>query len=462
MGRHYGMDWLRIGAFALLILYHVGMVFVPWGFQVKTAHPLVWAEIPMFLTNPWRLTLLFVVSGYASRMLFAKAGGAGAFLRSRSARLLLPLAFGMAVIVPPQTWVELTTQHGYARGFVGFWAHDYFRFHTVDGIAVPTWNHLWFVAYLWVYSLLLALGGALFGGARLQAWFDRAFGGWRGIVLPALYLVLLEAVLFHRVEDTHDLFGDGVAHLRYGPAFVFGVGMARSPVVLAGFARHWRAAGAVAVLCFATIAGLLVAWPDFSFPDAPAVLWTYRVARHLETWTAIAALVGIAERFWNRDHRWRATLAEATFPCYVIHQTIIVVVESRLLPYRLGPAAEFAILVASTVAGCWAFYLIGARLAWLRPLIGLKARATMGQRRATSVERHGGFGKAVARVRGVAWSSTPTTAADLCQRLPGDDRCHVGLVGQDTERASALLAEPGRAERIGDRRRRMADEQRAL
>lgn len=27
--RHYGMDWLRIGAFALLILYHIGMYFVP-------------------------------------------------------------------------------------------------------------------------------------------------------------------------------------------------------------------------------------------------------------------------------------------------------------------------------------------------------------------------------------------------------------------------------------------------
>ena len=27
--RHFGMDWLRIGAFGLLILYHVAMVFAP-------------------------------------------------------------------------------------------------------------------------------------------------------------------------------------------------------------------------------------------------------------------------------------------------------------------------------------------------------------------------------------------------------------------------------------------------
>src|SRR3546814_13234653 len=92
------------------------MVFVPWGFHVKTEHPLIWAEIPMFLTSPWRLTLLFVVSGYASRALIGKMPGIGAFLRQRSGRLLWQLLFGMAVVVPPQTWVELTTQHGYTGG----------------------------------------------------------------------------------------------------------------------------------------------------------------------------------------------------------------------------------------------------------------------------------------------------------------------------------------------------------
>ena len=375
MERHYGMDWLRIGAFALLILYHIGMVFVPWGFQVKTAHPLVWTEIPMFLTSPWRLTLLFVVSGYASRALLAKTKDAGAFLKGRSARLLWPLLFGMAVIVPPQTWVELSTQHGYAQGFLHFWARDYFRFGTLSGIVMPTYNHLWFVAYLWVYTAGLTVLSLVPGSGRTQGWFDRAFGGWRALVIPAVYFVVLEAVIFHRTEDTHDFVNDGVAHLRYIAAFLFGFGLAGSAVVKAALARHWRVAAVVAVGCWVLIAAMLLAWPDFSFPESETVLLTYRVARHLETWAAIAALIGIATRFWNRDHRWRATLAEATFPFYIVHQTIIVVVEGWLLPLHLSAAAEFAILVPTTVAGCWAFYLIGRELAWLRPLIGLKRLA---------------------------------------------------------------------------------------
>lgn len=375
MERHHGMDWLRIGAFGLLILYHIGMVFVPWGFQVKTAQPIVWAEIPMFLTSPWRLTLLFVVSGFASRALYRKTGSVRRFVGSRNARLLLPLLFGMAVIVPPQTFVELATQHGYAGGFWQFWTRDYFRFGTLDGIVMPTWNHLWFVAYLWVYTLGLGLLLAAPSVGRLQAVFDRVFAGWRALVLPAMWFVLIEAVIFHRTEDSHDLFGDGVAHLRYVPAFLFGFALAGSPIVLASLTRYWKVSAALAVACFLTIAGLLVAWPDFTFPDSDAVIWTWRIARHLETWAAIAALIGVADRFWNGDHRWRATLAEATFPFYVIHQTVIVVVEYRLRPLGIGALGEFLVLVPATVAGCWVFYLLGREVPLLRPLIGLKRKA---------------------------------------------------------------------------------------
>jgi peptidoglycan/LPS O-acetylase OafA/YrhL len=99
------------------------------------------------------------------------------------------------------------------------------------------------------------------------------------------------------------------------------------------------------------------------------------LAREIDTWVAIAALIGVAERFLNRDHRWRTTLAEATFPFYIIHQTVIVLVEFWVKPLGIGAAGEFLILVPATIAGCWAFYLIGRDVNVLRPLIGLKARA---------------------------------------------------------------------------------------
>ena len=118
-GRHYGMDWLRIGAFALLILYHVGMGFVPWDWHVKWTSISETARLPMLALNGWRLALLFVVSGYASAALLAKSQRLP-FLKSRTARLMVPTVFAMIVIIPPQVWIDLMYNHGYAKDYASF------------------------------------------------------------------------------------------------------------------------------------------------------------------------------------------------------------------------------------------------------------------------------------------------------------------------------------------------------
>jgi hypothetical protein len=366
------MDWLRIGAFGLLILYHVGMVFVTWGFHVKTASPADWVAVPMLATNAWRLSLLFLVSGFASRALFAKSDGMGGFLRNRNARLLLPLLFGIAVIVPPQSWVELVTQHGYGHGYLWFLTHDYFRFGTLDGIILPTWNHLWFVVYLWAYTL--ALGLLLVPRlSGVQAAFDRVFSGARVLWVPIAWLLITQVILFRRGEDTHDLFHDGIAHLAYFPAFLFGFGLAGSQAARVALARFWVPATILAVFSYGVVAAVEIAYPGFAMPAKP-IATAFHVAREVQCWTSIAALIGIAERFWNRDTAWRATLTEAVFPFYIIHQTVIILVEYWLKPLGIGPVAEFAILVPATVAGCWAFYLTGRKIGWLRPMIGLRRK----------------------------------------------------------------------------------------
>jgi len=108
--RLFFADWLRIGAFALLVLYHVGMLYVPWDFHLKHQPTYAALEPVMRLTNPWRLSLLFVVSGLATGLMLGRPGLA----RQRAKRLLLPLLFGMLVVVPPQAWWQVRDQLGYA------------------------------------------------------------------------------------------------------------------------------------------------------------------------------------------------------------------------------------------------------------------------------------------------------------------------------------------------------------
>ncbi|MGL4542321.1 MAG: acyltransferase family protein, partial [Polymorphobacter sp.] len=259
--RRYGLDWLRIAAFGLLILYHIGMFFVPWGWHIKSATPVAWLTLPMLGVNAWRLPLLFAISGVASRFLIGKGGNFG---RSRSNRLLPALLFGSFVIVAPQAWVDLSVNHGYTRPFSWFYIHDYFSFSDRLGLIVPTWNHLWFVAYLLVYSWVLALVLLLPARIRraLQAGFDRLFAGWRLLLVPLLYFLAGEVILDPLFPETHALVDDWDAHATYFACFAFGVGVARSHRLWRVLDARWPVFAAVALASFAVVAAAELAWPD--------------------------------------------------------------------------------------------------------------------------------------------------------------------------------------------------------
>ena len=67
--RRYDLDWIRVGAFGLLILYHVGLVYGVYDWHIHSAHTFEWMREAILVTNPWRLTLLFLVSGAALRFM---------------------------------------------------------------------------------------------------------------------------------------------------------------------------------------------------------------------------------------------------------------------------------------------------------------------------------------------------------------------------------------------------------
>src|SRR5690606_21694698 len=122
MIRRHDIDALRVFAFGLLIAYHLGMVYVAdWGYHVKSAHQAEWLQWPMIALNRWRMPLLFMISGVALGLAMASRPP-GRLLVSRSWRLLLPLAFGMLVIVPVQAYCEALANGAIEPGFGAFMA----------------------------------------------------------------------------------------------------------------------------------------------------------------------------------------------------------------------------------------------------------------------------------------------------------------------------------------------------
>lgn len=372
--RRHDLDWIRVLAFGLLILYHVGMYYVSWDWHVKSPFAGPTLEPLMFAASPWRLSLLFLVSGAATGFLF---GRPGRFIGPRSWRLLLPLLFGMFVVVPPQTYFEIIEKYGYDGGFTHF-----YRLYTTAGLcrgghclATPTWNHLWFVAYLWVYTVMLWAAHRLLPGAFANAggWCrDLLVSRWGVLLWPALLLAVARITLVGRFESTHALVDDWYNHAQYLPVFLLGYWIARADAVWERLrALRWPALG-LALAGYAFLTWYFGSF-DEAHPPADALRMVQRGVWGLFQWSAIAAILGFGRQWAPADGPLLRYLTQAVFPFYILHQTVIVVLAHRLQPLGLRPALEGPLLVLATALGCLLGFEFVRRVRWLRPLFGLKA-----------------------------------------------------------------------------------------
>ena len=332
--RLFFLDWLRILAFALLVPYHVGMYYVSWDWHVKSAVAGSAIEPLMMLSSPWRLSLLFFIAGAASHTLLQRRGGAG-FVGQRSKRLLWPLLFGMFVVVPPQAYFEVVTKLAYAGGYADFMplyvqGHDGFCRGT-DCLVLPTWNHLWFLPYLWLYSLLGWLLVRL-GPAWLDAgatWLGRCRSWQLLFVLP---MPLMAArMLVGQFPATHNLVWDWYNHAQFLIVFLLGLLAARSgtPLWDAMRLQRWPAL-VLALVGWALIVAYFRVFADSVPPDA--LRYAQRLLYGSLQWWALVAACGFARRWLDFDSAARRWLTGAVFCVYILHQTVIVLLTRATLP----------------------------------------------------------------------------------------------------------------------------------
>jgi glucan biosynthesis protein C len=375
--RLFFLDWVRIIAFFVLIFYHVGMYYVSWDWHVKSPYASNAIDPLMLLSSPWRLGLLFLVSGVASSFMLTRSA-TGSFLRQRTVRLLAPLIFGIIVIVPPQAYLEIVEKIAYSGSYAQFmplYLTGYGGFcRGTDCLYMPTWNHLWFIAYLWVYTLALGAIDTLIG-PRFSATARRISGmlkGWRLIVLPALGLGLARMALQARFPTTHALIDDWYNHAHYFSLFVLGAMLARDRAAWMEFdAMRWRALGialcswAVMVICFA-LPGEFIAQPYRQ------TWWmALRVVYALCGWCAIVAACGFAHRHLQFDSARRRYLTQAVFPVYILHQSLIVVLAHSIKPANLAPATEGLVLVVLTLGISLGVFELVRRCRPLHLLLGI-------------------------------------------------------------------------------------------
>lgn len=363
--RRFDLDWIRVSAFGLLILYHVGLVYSPYDWHIQSVHTFEWVREAVLITNPWRLTLLFLVSGAALRFMTVRRT-AGQVARARAERLVPPLLLGVVFLVPIQSWIEAVDKGFWHEGFAA-WLWREFSF---TGLAngVPT-NHLWFVIYIAAYSAVAVwLMRDPERIVRLEDRLERWLPGRRILWVPIVYLIVIRVLLFPIFGITNKLSWDWYNHFLSLGAFIFGFLVVRREAIWRDIERYRWVAVAVACVCLPLM--MLQTW----HPGGGAFLGVPRnVVFAIDQWMVIVAILGFGSRWLrNADGPVIRYLTDAVFTCYLAHQTILVAAVWVIRPFNLPAAVEALSLAVITIGGSLVIYEAVRRIPVIRPIWGLK------------------------------------------------------------------------------------------
>lgn len=386
--RRHELDWLRVLAFALLILYHVGMAYVAdWGWHIKSDYQSEWLQNIMLWSNQWRMSLLFLISGAAiSYQLHRESGGR--FLLGSIRQLFLPLLFGSLVIVAPQSFVELKVQ-GYIAdmGYLAFWG-DYLGYPFGFGDPLPpaylrleptniTWNHLWYLAYLLAYIIVLWVFYPLLK-QQVVARFAHRVGQRLHpsllFVVPIALLYLIGEFLWERFPTTHLLVDDWHNNARYFLMFFLGFLLVRSNRWWGAVKSYRRLSLSSAMATYAAIlfysqggeVGAYLAAVKPIEASLRGLIWS------ANSWLWLLAILGYAQAWLNRPNRHLQTANRGVYCFYIVHQTLIVLGLYWIGSFSLRPWLEPTALMTITILGSALSYRLVKPIPYLRELMGVK------------------------------------------------------------------------------------------
>ncbi len=343
--RRHDIDWLRVIAIGLLLIYHIAIIFQPWalfiGF-IRSDESLEGLWKPMTMLNVWRIPLLFYVSGMGLYFALKKRNWKQ-LLVERSKRILLPFIFGIIAITPLHMYI-------------------FQEYYKMPLSYYPHMGHLWFLGNIFAYVLfLLPLffylkkhDNGKFRNAISKV-MSYAIGPLSISVFFMLEVGIVKPQLFEMYARTWHGFFIGFLAFFFGFLFVY------SGKVFWQTVLKWR-------WLYIGIAGILYAIRLFVFET---ITPGYLMAIESNCW--IFGVFGFSYKYLNKPSNILSYLSQAAYPVYIIHMFVLYLGAMFILPLQIPIMLKFIGIVAFTGLVCYLIYeFIIRRVNFLRPLFGLK------------------------------------------------------------------------------------------
>lgn len=372
--RLYFLDWTRIFAFGLLILFHCALPFadIPW--EIRNEERSLWLTRVIYWLHQWRLPLLFFIAGVGTHFSITKRKGFR-FLGERFVRLFIPLVFAMLFTIPFQVYFEYMQKGkidmSYAEFYPGVW--DFIPY--PDGAL--SWSHLWFVVYLFVYTILLFPVFMVMETKLVQRWKLKLDKFFKSPLVPFAFVGVLIYYYFSLYIDWPEQMGlldDWFLFLFSMTLFFFGFSLSNLPSFWDTCEKYrWYFLG----LAVTSMIILFVRyWWPLTFPEKQdEFLYTYGILNSIHIWMIILSALGFAKKNLNYSNSFLQYFSPAVYPFYILHQTIIVSSGYFVVQWPLPMVIKFLILVVICFGGVLGLYHFVIRNFILtRILYGLKPR----------------------------------------------------------------------------------------
>jgi len=329
--RLHFLDTLRVIAIVILVLYHIGMIYVPeWEYHFKNELEEAWLQPLLLLSSPWRMGLLWIISGCALAFALARVSGGkalGLFAIRRTNQLILPLLIGVLFVVPVQLYVEMKQAEALPLSFSGFIYAFYFApknyFVEFSSGIWPRFdvNHLWFLRSLWQFTLMLILVSPIVQSrvaTRVSSYFCKNIFSHLAILL--LFTSFVE--LYFEGEAVREAYGFCL--------LLFGFCFAKQPAFWSLLQRN------IKLLCMLTIISMLSLQVCFSliwqsglyesgfqqYNEGLKLLaeLVYVVNKVLP----ILAILALGQHYLNKPSKCIRVCNGYVFPLYVLHQSVLI------------------------------------------------------------------------------------------------------------------------------------------
>lgn len=356
--RRYDLDWLRVLGVLLLVPFHAALIFVLDPRSVMYIKDTI--NSPLLggsagFVHLWHMPLLFTVSGSATYLALGLRT-ARQYLRERFLRLFIPLVFGVLTYIPLTTYIQHSDSISLPEAYRGFFHLDLAQLDGVNGTFTPA--HLWFILYLFVFSLL---GLPLFLALRSKAGRPSAPGttlpGPLTLILMGLALTLVAAL---------NLLGDKNP-LYYFLIFIYGFLIASDPRLQQGIDR--LAWGSLAFGVFSEIIRVTLR-RDYAAWTLPWM--AYGLVYEMGRWMLTLAVLGLGQRFLNRTNKVLRYANEAAMPFYLLHMTFTVLTGFGVIRIDAPIAIKYPLIVLLATGLTLLAYEIIRRWKVSRLLFGMK------------------------------------------------------------------------------------------